>query len=222
MRSLCAAAAWDGVRPPRAWARFTSTEVINDNKFMSRKRYVSPTPPSSQALKTLTIGSKISVNRTFSNQDIDDFAALSGDFNRLHFQPELSDQLQPNLWPSSSSSSSPSPRLVHGMLTASLFSTLFGTHVEGAVHVSQNLQFKAPVYVGQNLMATIHFQRLITKRQSRRAGDGDGDGVRNQLRLLKCRTNVMNVTENQICIDGEAVVLLPVNVRVEDTNQPAS
>ena len=48
-------------------------------------------------------------------------------------------------------------RIAHGLMTASYFSALFGTKIpgEGCVYVSQSLNFKRPVYIGDTVVATV-------------------------------------------------------------------
>ena len=48
-------------------------------------------------------------------------------------------------------------RIAHGLLTASLISAALGTKVPGpgAIYVSQNLKFTAPVYLGDVVTATV-------------------------------------------------------------------
>ena len=47
-------------------------------------------------------------------------------------------------------------RIAHGMLTAALVSTVLGTKLPGpgCVYISQTMKFKAPVYIGDEVVAT--------------------------------------------------------------------
>ncbi|XP_019164500.1 PREDICTED: uncharacterized protein LOC109160678, partial [Ipomoea nil] len=48
-----------------------------------------------------------------------------------------------------------SDRLVPGMLVASLFPRTIASNFPGAVYVSQMLQFKLPVYIGEEIVGEI-------------------------------------------------------------------
>jgi 3-hydroxybutyryl-CoA dehydratase len=47
-------------------------------------------------------------------------------------------------------------RIAHGFLTASLFSTVLGTKLPGpgCIYLSQSLKFRAPVMIGDEVVAT--------------------------------------------------------------------
>jgi 3-hydroxybutyryl-CoA dehydratase len=71
---------------------------------------------------------------------------------------------------------------------------LFGKAVHGAIYVSQSLNFKAPVYIGSEVTASME---IIDAKVTRKGS------------LLKCRTVCRVVDTGVIAIDGEAKVLLP-------------
>ena len=58
------------------------------------------------------------------------------------------------------------PILAHGLLSASFFSSLFGTRLPGpgCVYVQQNLNFKRPVYINDTVTASIVVTSVDTKR----------------------------------------------------------
>jgi acyl dehydratase len=91
------------------------------------------------------VGQSASTIRTFRGEDVVQFARLSGDKNPLH--------LDPDAWLGTPFTGN----LVHGVLTASLFSQLMGMEVPGpgAVYLSQTLKFQAPVYIGETVTATV-------------------------------------------------------------------
>jgi acyl dehydratase len=92
-----------------------------------------------------TVGQSASTIRTFRREDVVQFAHLSGDKNPLH--------LDPDAWLGTPFTGN----LVHGALTASLFSQLMGMEVPGpgAVYLSQTLKFQAPVYIGETVTASV-------------------------------------------------------------------
>ena len=96
-------------------------------------------------IEEIKIGMKASYSQTITDTDIKAFAGISGDRNPVHMDEEYA------------SNSRYKKRIAHGLMTASYFSALFGTKIpgEGCVYVSQTLNFKKPVYVGDTVTATV-------------------------------------------------------------------
>ena len=84
----------------------------------------------------IDIGSVHSFTRTITHDDVIKFAELSGDLNPLHLSEAYG------------GSSQFGKNVVHGMLTASLFSTLVGMYCPGqkCLYLGQTLQFKMPLF----------------------------------------------------------------------------
>ncbi|AJI72845.1 conserved hypothetical protein [Francisella tularensis subsp. novicida GA99-3548] len=93
----------------------------------------------------IKIGMTASYSQTITDTDIKDFAGLSGDRNPVHLDEEYANN------------SRFKKRIAHGMISSSFFSALFGTKLpgEGCVYVSQSLNFKRPVYMGDTVTATV-------------------------------------------------------------------
>jgi acyl dehydratase len=125
----------------------------------------------------LTIGQTASTARTFELEDVRAFAELSGDNNPLHLDPEYTQH------------TSFGRPIVHGILTASLFSRLLGTALPGpgTIYLGQLLKFLQPVYVGEEVTATVE----VTD-------------IRMDKRIVTLRTTA--ITAHGLAIDGEAVV----------------
>eukprot|EP00804_Cyclotella_cryptica_P025194 CCRYP_016984-RA/>CCRYP_016984-RA protein AED:0.34 eAED:0.36 QI:0/0/0/1/0/0/2/0/101 len=87
--------------------------------------------------------------------------------------------------------------IVHGMLLSSIFSSIFGTLVPGAIYRSQSLRFCNSVGVGENVTGRVIVQKL--KQVSR-----NGNGV-----LCTCETLVVKGDEEVLAVSGEAQVWLP-------------
>lgn len=131
-------------------------------------------------ISNIKIGMTESYSQTISDSDIKTYAGISGDNNPVHMSEEYAKQ------------SRFKKRIAHGLLSAGFFSALFGTRLPGAgcVYVSQNLEFKRPVYLGDRVTATI----TVTKvdRKNKRA---------------YFRTFCM--VKNKIVIDGQAALFVP-------------
>nr|WP_274380617.1 MaoC family dehydratase [Oleomonas cavernae] len=91
----------------------------------------------------LTIGQAARFSKTVSEADILMFAGVSGDTNPVHLDAEYA-------------ATTPfKERIAHGMLSAGLISAVLGTKLPGpgAVYVGQTLKFKAPVKIGDTVVA---------------------------------------------------------------------
>jgi len=91
----------------------------------------------------LVIGQKACLKKTITEADLSHFIAITGDRNPLHVDTAFAEQTFFG------------QRIAHGMLSASLFSTLVGMHLPGlgAIYRSQTLEFIAPVFIGDTLCA---------------------------------------------------------------------
>ncbi len=135
------------------------------------------------ALREITIGMNASYSQTITDADIKNFAGISGDNNPVHMDDVYA------------GNSRFKKRIAHGLLSASFFSALFGTRLpgKGCVYVSQNLNFKRPVYVNDTITATVKVTAI------------DLD-IRRVFFETICRVN------NKVVIDGSAEIYLPENV----------
>eukprot|EP01052_Picozoa_sp_SAG31_P014811 SAG31_NODE_932_length_10913_cov_3.933235_12_plen_149_part_00 len=90
-----------------------------------------PLDPSNRS--TLEEGLIFKSSRAFSAADVQTFANVSGDHNPVHLDEDFAAQTVFKR------------TIVHGILTASMFSALFATHLPGSIYLSQQLKFIAPV-----------------------------------------------------------------------------
>ena len=127
----------------------------------------------------LSLGQSASFAKTITEADILLFAAVSGDTNPVHINAEAA------------AASMFKERIAHGMLSASLISTVLGTKLPGAgtVYLGQNLKFKAPVRIGQTVTATVVITAL--------------DAARKRVTLSTSCT-----VEGKAVIEGEAIVMV--------------
>jgi 3-oxoacyl-[acyl-carrier protein] reductase len=91
----------------------------------------------------LEIGSSASIRKTITRNDVEAFAALSGDFNGLHVDDEFAARTEFE------------QIVVHGLLHASMLSGLFGTKLpgSGALCLSHAFDFTKPVFIGDTVEA---------------------------------------------------------------------
>lgn len=100
-------------------------------------------PPAIARIEDFEPGQRASISKTFTDEDVRRFVEITGDANPLHVDDDFSARTQFGR------------RIVHGMLSASLFSTLVGMRLPGtgAIYRSQTLRFLRPVFVGDTVTA---------------------------------------------------------------------
>ena len=131
--------------------------------------------------KTLRVGDKVLLSKTFSEEEVHEFAEISTDKNPLHLDTNFAE------------SSIFGERIVHGMLVASLFSGLIGMKLpgQGSIYLGQTLTFKAPVRIGEEVIATVEIIKIRTDKP-----------------IVTLRTVCVNA-KGVVAIEGEAVVKVP-------------
>ncbi len=82
------------------------------------------------ATARLTPGNAFSLTKCFSAQDVAGFTGLTGDSNPIHSDAGAA-----------AAAGLPAP-ILPGMLLASLFPAIIGSHFPGAIYLSQTLNFK--------------------------------------------------------------------------------
>ena len=100
--------------------------------------------------ENLTEGMEAEISHVVSEEDISQFAQISGDTNPVHLDEEYASKTRFK------------QRIAHGMLSASFISAVFGTRMPGlgAIYVNQSLRFKAPVHIGDEVIAKV----VVTNR----------------------------------------------------------
>ena len=91
------------------------------------------------------VGQSASLKKVFSSDDVKVFAELSLDKNPIHLDETYAGQ---SLF---------GKRIVHGFFVGSLISAIFGTVLpgEGAIYLHQEMNFRKPVYHGEEIKATV-------------------------------------------------------------------
>ena len=122
------------------------------------------------------VGDTVRFTKTLSEDDVDRFAAASGDTNPLHLDEEWAGETRFG------------GRIVHGTLAAGLISAALARLPGSVVYLSQDLEFRAPVRIGDRVTAEVTIVEAL------------GDD------RYRLRTTVES--EEDRVIDGEAVVLI--------------
>ena len=97
--------------------------------------------PSEYSFDEIEIGMQKNFQVYISEDMLDDFAKLSGDYNPLHMNEEYA------------SSTSFKKRVCSGMFLATFFSRLIGMYLPGkhALHISQSLNFVNPCFLDEKI-----------------------------------------------------------------------
>lgn len=85
------------------------------------------------------LGQQFTSKRTFTQEEFNRFAALSGDDNPIHVDPEFSAHTKFGR------------TVAHGMLLYSALCGVLSVHVPEAVQLEQDLRFPSPTYVGEEI-----------------------------------------------------------------------
>ena len=96
-------------------------------------------------IEDFEVGQHASFTKTFTEADLQRFIEITSDTNPLHVDDAFA-------------ASTPfGRRILHGMLTASIFSTMVGMLLPGtgAIYRSQTIRFLLPVYLNETV--TAHF-----------------------------------------------------------------
>ena len=128
----------------------------------------------------LTVGQSASLSRTITEADVAAFAQFTGDRNPVHLDEDYARTTRFGR------------RIAHGMLSASLIGTLLGVQLPGpgSVYLSQDLKFRAPVFIGDTVTARVEVVR-----------------IRDDKPLVTLATTCHN-QHGELVIEGQAVILL--------------
>jgi acyl dehydratase len=130
-------------------------------------------------MSDISVGQSASVSKAFSEAEVLAFANLSLDHNPVHIDPEYAAQTMFG------------KQIVHGMLVSSLFSGLLGQKLpgEGTIYLGQNLSFKKPIFIDQNVTASVEVTDVRTDKP-----------------IITLKTTCVD-DDGQVLVSGEAVVM---------------
>lgn len=153
---------------------------LSVRKFSSQSKFVITGSIDGTSATSPEVGQFSELQHVFTQEDVNSFAGLCGDNNPIHINPEFA------------KNSMFGGTIVHGIFTSSLFSTIFGRGMPGAIYVDQHLTFKRPVHVGKKVVAKVQVLEVKPKKKGN---------------LLVCSTTC--TVDGEIAVDGQASVLLP-------------
>ena len=128
----------------------------------------------------LTVGMTERLSKTVASSDVVGFAEVTGDRNPIHLSEHFA------------AKTSFGTRIAHGLYTASLISAVLGTRLPGpgAIYISQTLNFRAPVKIGDTVEVVVEVVDLVPEKSRAR---------------LACTCKV----DGEPVLDGEALVKVP-------------
>lgn len=131
-------------------------------------------------IEDLSIGQAAEFSRTVGEADIQAFADVTGDTNPVHLDADYA------------ATTSFGERIAHGMLSAGYISAALGTTLPGpgAVYLSQSLNFKRPVRIGDTVVVKVAVTTI--------------DEAKGRVTL-----STTCIVGRKAVVDGEAVVLVP-------------
>ena len=102
----------------------------------------------------ITVGQSACFTKTITETDVYLFAGISGDLNPAHINEEYAKETMFK------------GRIAHGILGASLISTVLGMHLPGpgTIYMKQDLKFLAPVRIGDTITATCTVKEIIAEK----------------------------------------------------------
>lgn len=131
-----------------------------------------------KSFEEFVVGDRATFSKTIGEADILLFAAVSGDTYALHLDEEYAKTTRFGR------------RVAHGMLTASLLSTVNALLLQrpGGLYVEQAVRFRRPVFIGDTVTALAEVIEIVVAK-----------------RRMRCRTTVRN-QHGKIVIDGESLI----------------
>src|SRR5690349_21965151 len=128
----------------------------------------------------LSLGMTEMLSKVLDASDVVGFAEVTGDRNPIHLSEHFAAKTPFGT------------RIAHGLYTASLISAVLGTRLPGpgAIYISQTLNFRAPVRIGNTVHVQVEVVELIPDRHRAR---------------LACTCRV----GEEVVLDGEALIKVP-------------
>ena len=134
-----------------------------------------------KTISELTVGEAAEFSKTVSETDVYLYAGVSGDLNPAH----INESYAQNTFFKT--------RIAHGMIAAGFISAVLGMKLPGpgTIYLRQELNFKAPVRIGDTVTARAEVIEINTEKKR-----------------VRLKTTCVN-QEGTLVLDGEAVVSPP-------------
>jgi 3-hydroxybutyryl-CoA dehydratase len=136
-----------------------------------------------KSIDELKIGDSAQLSKTITEADIIDFAKATGDFNPVHLDQAYAEKTFFK------------GRIAHGLLSLGFISAILGNILpgHGAIYLSQEVKFLAPVRIGDTITARVEVLELLPEKNR-----------------VKFRTTCIN-QDGKIVVEGIAWAMPPVH-----------
>jgi 3-hydroxybutyryl-CoA dehydratase len=107
-----------------------------------------------KSIHELKIGDSAQISKTITEEVINDFAKVTGDFNPLHLDQGYAEK---TIFKG---------RIAHGLLSVGLLSSILGNILPGygTIYLSHDIKFLAPVRIGDTITAKVEVLELIHEK----------------------------------------------------------
>ena len=135
----------------------------------------------SYTIDMIKVGQTATFTKTITESDVYSFAGVSGDLNPAHINEEF---CKTTMFKT---------RIAHGMLGASLISTVFGMDLPGpgTIFLENNCKFKKPVFFNDTITAEVEVSEILEEKN-----------------IVRFITRCYNQNKD-IVIEGTAVLMPP-------------
>jgi 3-hydroxybutyryl-CoA dehydratase len=134
-----------------------------------------------KTIEELRVGDRAEFSKTITETDVYLYAGVTGDLNPAHINEEYAKKTFFKT------------RIAHGMLLAGLISGVLGNKLPGpgTVYIRQELNFLAPVRMGDTITASVEIIEIMA-----------------EAKRIRAKTTCVN-QEGTLVLDGEAIVSPP-------------
>jgi 3-hydroxybutyryl-CoA dehydratase len=134
-----------------------------------------------KSIDELKMGDSAEITKTITDEMVNDFAKVIGDFNPIHTDQTYAEK---TLFKG---------RIAHGALSLGFFSTVLGNILpgHGTIYLSHEIKFLAPVKIGDMITVKVEVIEIITEKNR-----------------AKFKTTCVN-QEGKLVVDGIAWVMPP-------------
>lgn len=100
------------------------------------------------------VGDQFRQEFSYTQEDVDMYAKVSGDTNPLHIDEEAG------------KNSMFGRRIIHGFLGASIFTRIFGTlwYADGTVYMAQSMKWMKPMYTEKQYVGVITVKEIFAEK----------------------------------------------------------
>jgi 3-hydroxybutyryl-CoA dehydratase len=109
------------------------------------------------SIQDFSVGQKATLTKVVTKEDVHTFASITGDTNPVHLDETFAKE------------TSFGACIAHGIFSAGLISAVLGTKLPGpgGIYVSQSLRFLRPVFIGDEVTASVEITSInLTKKQT--------------------------------------------------------